>query len=96
MNKDERIKYLKNEENLKLINSLNQGLKIAKGKYIARMDADDICLPMRIEKQVAFMESNPDIGISGSQLELNWVSKKVTSITQHSEIDFIPRRPKEK
>ncbi|HXU25950.1 MAG TPA: glycosyltransferase family 2 protein [Bacteroidia bacterium] len=65
---DERIKYIKNEENIKLIDSLNKGLLAAKGEYIARMDADDISLPNRLERQVSFMESNPDIGLSGSQL----------------------------
>jgi len=67
--KDPRIHYIINEKNLKLIDSLNKGLQIAKGKYIARMDADDICMPERLEKQVAFMEANPEIGISGAQLQ---------------------------
>jgi glycosyltransferase involved in cell wall biosynthesis len=67
---DERIKYLRNETNLKLIKSLNKGLELAKGKYIARMDADDIAMPERLETQVLFMENHPHIGISGSQLEV--------------------------
>lgn len=66
--KDSRIVYKKNLTNLKLIKSLNIGLSTAKGKYIARMDADDICYLDRIEKQVEFMETNPEIGISGAQL----------------------------
>lgn len=65
---DPRIKYIKNEHNLKLIASLNKGLKAASGKYIARMDSDDICFENRLEKQIAFMEAHPEIGISGSQL----------------------------
>lgn len=65
---DPRIRYIKNEQNLKLIASLNKGLKAAKGKYIARMDSDDVCFPERLEKQVAFMEAHPEIGISGAQL----------------------------
>ncbi len=68
--KDERIRYVKNEQNLKLIDSLNKGLALAQGKYIARMDADDICMHNRLEQQVAFMEANPEIGISGAQLEM--------------------------
>ena len=55
---DQRIRYIKNEQNLKLIASLNKGLDLAKGKYIARMDADDISLPDRLEKQVNFLERN--------------------------------------
>lgn len=67
---DNRIKYIKNETNIKLIASLNKGLKLAQGKYIARMDADDISLKGRLEKQVYFMENNLDIGISGGQMEI--------------------------
>lgn len=57
MNKDTRI-FLINRENKGLIYSLNEGIKKAKGKYIARMDADDISLPARFEKQIEVMESN--------------------------------------
>jgi glycosyltransferase involved in cell wall biosynthesis len=67
---DKRIVYVKNEKNLKLISSLNKGLELARGKYIARMDADDICYPKRLEKQLSFMEANPEVGISGAQLEI--------------------------
>jgi len=67
---DARIRYIINEKNLKLIDSLNKGLRAATGKYIARMDADDICMHNRLEKQVAFMEANPETGISGAQLQL--------------------------
>lgn len=66
---DRRIRVVSNETNLRLIATLNKGLSLAKGKYVARMDADDISLPERIEKQVAFMEANPDIGICGSSVE---------------------------
>ena len=63
---DERIRYIKNDKNLKLIASLNKGLDLAKGEYIARMDADDISLPNRLEKQVKFMENNPEVGLLGT------------------------------
>lgn len=53
-----------------MIASLNIGLAAAAGEYIARMDADDICLPIRLQTQVEFMNRNPDIGISGSQLTI--------------------------
>ncbi|MFJ1430432.1 glycosyltransferase family 2 protein [Capnocytophaga canimorsus] len=49
--KDKRIKIIHNEQ---LTKSLNKGLKIAEGQYIARLDADDIALPKRFEKQVYF------------------------------------------
>jgi len=62
--KDERIKIHTNEVNLRLPSSLNKALSLAQGKYIARMDADDICLPNRLEKQYNFMEENPDVALS--------------------------------
>ena len=61
---DERVKVHTNEVNLRLPSSLNKAMTFAKGKYIARMDADDICLPERFEKQFGFMEGNPDIALS--------------------------------
>ncbi len=63
---DPRIRYIKNERNLKLIATLNKGLDLAQGKYIARMDADDISLSDRLEKQIQYMEKNPNIGLLGS------------------------------
>jgi glycosyltransferase involved in cell wall biosynthesis len=61
--KDGRIVYIKNEVNLKLIKTLNKGLDLAKGKYVARMDADDISLPYRLEKQIEAFNSNSQIDI---------------------------------
>lgn len=61
---DERIKGYTNEVNLKLPASLNKAISLCQGKYIARMDADDICLPRRLEKQYKFMEENKDISLS--------------------------------
>ena len=61
---DSRVKVYTNEENLRLPSSLNKAMSYAQGKYIARMDADDICLPERLEKQYKFMEENPDIALS--------------------------------
>ena len=68
--KDNRIVYLKNEENSGVATTLNRGLDIAKGEYIARMDADDISLPKRFEKQVDFMDKNKNCIICGSNTEL--------------------------
>ena len=62
--KDERIKVHTNEVNLKLPSSLNKAISLCEGKYIARMDADDICLPDRLEKQYKFMEENSDVALS--------------------------------
>ena len=63
---DPRIRYVENETNIRLIATLNKGILLANGEYIVRMDADDISLPQRIEKQVAFMESHPAVGVCGS------------------------------
>ena len=65
---DKRIVILENEENIGLTKSLNKGLKVAKGKYIARMDADDISLSDRLEKQVNFMEEHPEVGVCGANI----------------------------
>lgn len=64
--KDSRINVIYNDINIGLTKSLNIGLKHTKGKYIARMDADDISYPQRLERQVAFMEMHPEVGLCGS------------------------------
>lgn len=66
---DNRIKYLKNEKNLGVAGTLNKGLDVAKGEYIARMDADDISLPLRFEKQVKFMDKHRNIAVCGGVME---------------------------
>lgn len=63
---DSRIRYIKNDINLKLITTLNKGIKLANGKYIARLDADDIAEKTRLQEQVEFMEANPTVGLSGT------------------------------
>lgn len=68
--KDKRIKLIKNDPPLGLRISSNIGLKEAKGKYVIRMEADDISLPDRIEKQYNFMEDNPQVDVSGCFLQL--------------------------
>lgn len=60
---DSRVRIIKNHSKLGIAKSLNVGLDIASGKYIARMDADDYSYPERLEKQVAYMESHPEVGI---------------------------------
>ena len=68
--KDKRIKLIKNSKNLGLAASLNKALKFAKGEYIARMDADDISLPKRFEKQIKFLLKNPSIDLCGTWANL--------------------------
>ena len=62
----DKIFLLKNEKNLGLPETLNKCLSVAKGKYIARMDGDDISLPDRFEKQINFLLNNPDIDCIGT------------------------------
>ena len=61
---DRRIRYFE-QENKGLIYTLNRGLSLCKGDYIARMDSDDISLPRRFEKQVKVLDNNRNIGIVG-------------------------------
>lgn len=65
---DERIVYLKNEKNLGVAATLNKGLAVARGAYIARMDSDDIAMPERLRLQVDFLDQHPDYAICGSSL----------------------------
>lgn len=66
---DPRIRVFHNKTNLGLTKALNKGLRLARGEYIARMDADDISLPQRLEKQIEFLDRNQDIGICGTFTE---------------------------
>lgn len=68
--KDHRIKVIENTENKGLTKSLNVGIACAKGKYLARMDADDISLPNRFMIQYEYMEHHPEIDICGSWAKL--------------------------
>lgn len=63
---DPRIKLLRNKENIGITKSLNIGFRAAQGKYIARMDSDDYSYPDRFQKQFDFMESHPDVIVSGA------------------------------
>lgn len=65
---DPRIKLIRNQEHFGVTKSLNIGFKAAEGKYIARMDCDDISLPDRFEKQFVFMESHPDVIVCGTNV----------------------------
>jgi len=82
---DDRIRVF-HQPNGGLPAALNRGIEVARGKYIARMDADDISLPDRLMEQYAFMESNPGVGVLGSQIHnLNPQGAKVSSQWQLPE-----------
>ena len=84
--KDSRIKIIKNKTKLGFAESLNIGIKNTKGKYLARVDDDDISVPNRIEKQVEFLESNKDISIVGSFMQFFGNSNLVCELPCDSEI----------
>lgn len=67
---DPRIVYLENEKNSGICVTLNKGLDAARGRYIARMDSDDISLPERFAYQVAYMDSHPEVGVLGTDVEV--------------------------
>lgn len=62
---DLRIRFVQNDQNLRLAATLNKGLDLAHGEYVARMDADDVSLPERLMKQVEFLDAHPEVGIVG-------------------------------
>ena len=74
---DKRIRYVENETNLKLIKTLNKGIGLANGKYIIRMDADDISMPNRFQEQFDFMELNQDVVLCGSFAEKFGIDKGI-------------------
>ncbi|EXY18957.1 glycosyltransferase family 2 protein [Bacteroides fragilis] len=65
--KDDRIRVINSEHNF--INTLNQGLELSQGEYIARMDIDDIMDKERLFKQVNLLDENPNIAVCGSWIE---------------------------
>jgi len=67
---DERIKVYRTDEKKLFSQALNLGLKNANGKYIARMDPDDISHPLRLESQVSFLENNPGYSLVGSAINI--------------------------
>jgi hypothetical protein len=67
--RDKRITIIRSDANRGLTDCLNQGLALARGAYIARMDGDDISLPERLARQVSFLEGNPRVGDCGTWIQ---------------------------
>ena len=80
--KDERIIVLENEVNMGITKSLNRGLSVSRGEFVARMDADDICFPQRFEKQVKFLSENSQYIVCGAGAELigDWQGKYTNKV----------------
>ena len=83
---DPRIKIVNNEQNIGLTKSLNKGLGMAKGEYIARMDADDVSMPERLEKEVTSLDQNRNVGLVGTHyLMINENGKELHTIKGWTE-----------
>jgi glycosyltransferase involved in cell wall biosynthesis len=67
---DPRIRYVAHAKNMGLVYTLNQGIDLSAGKYIARMDGDDVCLPGRIAQQVGYLESHPEVSVLATRVSL--------------------------
>tara|TARA_B100000315_G_scaffold257079_1_gene304714 strand:- start:194 stop:1243 length:1050 start_codon:yes stop_codon:yes gene_type:complete len=67
---DQRIRLYENYKNLGQAETMNRGLKLAKGKYIARMDQDDIAISLRLEKQVGYFKAHPNLGVLGTHVRI--------------------------
>lgn len=83
---DKRIRIIKNKEKLGLAESLNIGIKLSKGKYIARMDDDDVSCFDRIEKQVEYLENHLDISVVGSFMQFFENSSLICELPTDNEI----------
>lgn len=87
---DNRIIYVNNIENQGIVKTLNRGLKMAKGKYIARMDADDVSLTNRISEQYNFMEQYPEVMLCGTYAQaINSEGIKGRYILPQTEYEII-------
>lgn len=82
--KDERIKIVKNSENRGLVYSLNKGFGFCQGKYIARMDADDISESTRLETQFKYLSMN-EYDLVGSGLQFFWENQKLQVVEVKDE-----------
>ncbi len=77
---DKRIIIHNNEKNLGQTKSLNVGLRLARGKYIARMDADDMAFPLWLEKLVYFMEDHPEYVVVGPAATVIDANSKIKNV----------------
>ena len=85
-----KITYIQNEHNIGVSRTRNRGFELAKGKYIALMDADDISISTRLEKQVKFLENHNDYGVVSSHYEsfrehLFGVKRRIRKLSTNAE-----------
>jgi glycosyltransferase involved in cell wall biosynthesis len=93
---DDRIRLVRDGANLGLAARLNQGIDLAKGRYLARMDQDDVAYPGRLEAQVSFLEAHPDIDLLATRALLFRDDGSVIGLSRfrrtHEEICASPWR----
>lgn len=87
---DKRIKLIKNEQNIGLTASLNKAIGIAKGKYIARMDADDISEEDRIEKQIRFLINNNFDIVTSDVLRIDEKGQIINNKSENIKMSILP------
>lgn len=89
---DDRIIFVQNKVNKGFLYGLNYGIKIARGKYIARLDDDDTSYPDRIQKQVDYLNEHEDIVLVGTRIDENrngvLFEQQITPIRTSSHIRF--------
>ncbi|WP_416675827.1 glycosyltransferase family 2 protein [Egbenema bharatensis] len=89
--RDGRIRLLQNQENLGLTKSLNRGLAVAEGNYIARQDADDVALPDRFQKQVQVLEQQPEVVLVSCEMEwIDAAGQSLGSMQRSCQADLVP------
>ncbi|MBD5400732.1 glycosyltransferase family 2 protein [bacterium] len=67
---DPRIRYYKNDRNMGISASRNRLVELARGRYLAIFDHDDVCMPERLAAQVDFLDKNPDIGVVSALMQV--------------------------
>ena len=83
-----QVRVIRNEKNQGLGYCLAMGTEMAKGKYVIRMDSDDICLPNRFKKQINFLEQNPEVDILGGgaiEIDENGEKGRLRTMPLHHE-----------
>lgn len=81
--KDHRIVLINNDQNIGLTRSLNKGLTLAQGEYIARMDADDVSAARRLERQIEFLRKVNNVGVVGTYAYCVDEQSKCTGAIRH-------------
>lgn len=90
--RDKRITVLSNDKNSGICVSLNRGLEIAQGEYVARMDGDDFSYPNRLQQQLDYMIQNPDVVVSGSYIDVCDENLEVKNIRKYHLADVEIRK----